>query len=69
MKYIRTKDGIYKTRQCYPEETFFENVTYVYRHEFVKNKDIVKQANTIEELCDEFVCINMVLMENYILGF
>ena len=52
MKYIRTNDGIYKTRQCYPEETLFENVTYVYRHEFVKNKDIIDQADTIEDLCD-----------------
>ena len=56
-KYIRTNDGIYKTRQCYPEETLFENVTYVYKHEFVKNKDIIAKADTIEELCDEFISV------------
>ena len=51
MKYIRTKDGIYKqtdivrlarsiAENCYPENYDYDNI---------------KQADTIEELCDEFV--------------
>ena len=51
MKYIRTKDGIYKqtdivrlaraiVENCYPENYDYENI---------------KQADTIEELCDEFI--------------
>ena len=39
MKYIRTKDGIYY------------NQAYFYSHK----EEIIKQADTIEELCDEFV--------------
>ena len=38
MKYIRTKDGIFKTGPLY-----------------IKSEFVIKEANTIEELCDEFV--------------
>ena len=43
MKYIRTKDGIVKHPHPYAQ-------VFTFRYE------IVKQANTIEELCDEFIC-------------
>lgn len=54
MKYIRTKDGIYKMILVSPlgfvridkrDGTFPD----------IFEKDIVKQADNIEELCDEFV--------------
>jgi len=48
MKYIRTKDGIFeKSKLIY---AFNENEEYL-------TKEIIKQADTIEELCDEFVLI------------
>ena len=43
MKYIRTKDGIQDTQRI------FGNVS-----EYIKDYAI-KQADTIEELCDEFI--------------
>ena len=55
MQYIRTKDGIYKVRKPALDEYLWEDATYVYRHEHIGNKDIIKRADTIEELCDEFV--------------
>ena len=57
MKYIRTKDGIFKRYKnskiidgifYYPDNGIFPE----YRRE-----PILKQADTIEELCDEFIGI------------
>lgn len=53
--YIRTKDGIYKVRKPFIEEYLYKDAYYVYRHEAIKKKDIVSKADTIKELCDEFV--------------
>lgn len=55
MKYIRTKDGIYKVRKPFAEETLWEDSTYVCEHEHIKNNDILFQADTIEKLCDCFI--------------
>lgn len=55
MKYIKTKDAIYKVRKPALDEYLWEDSTYVYGHEHIDNKDIIKRADTIEELCDEFV--------------
>ena len=55
MKYIRTKDGVFKVRPRFAEEYLWENSVYVCKHEHIKNQDIIAQADTIEELCDEFV--------------
>ena len=33
-----------------------EPAYYSINHEWVAKKDVIKQADTIEELCDEFVC-------------
>lgn len=52
MKYIRTKDGIYEKAN----QTIYKNeeLEYIDGYELVK---IIKQADTIEELCDEFVSV------------
>ena len=56
MKYIRTKDGIYDL-----EKYCITNASKKVLHSIITgvddNKDIeiINQANTIEELCDEFV--------------
>ena len=51
-KYIRTKDGVYeiekKLSYCYLDKNDNE---YLF-------EDILSQADTIEELCDEFVFID-----------
>lgn len=59
MKYVRTKDKIYEI--CENGETYNgfgcktkEGVIKIHK------KDIVKQADTIEELCDEFVVKSLV---------
>lgn len=57
-KYIRTKDGIYQVRKPALDEYLWEDSTYVYSHEHIDNKDIIKRADSIEELCDEFVGIS-----------
>ena len=70
MKYLRTKDGIYKViedcgdwykvevpsskwdydedNHCYYEDSKIDSIG---------KKDVIKQADTIEELCDEFVLV------------
>ena len=58
-KYIRTEKGIYETsktisvnfKECYIE-------AYDTQLERWVKKDIIEQADTIEELCDEFVVVN-----------
>lgn len=57
MKYIRTKDAIYKVRKPALDEYLWEDSTYVYKHEHIKNSEIIKQADTIDDLCDEFVVV------------
>ena len=49
-KYIRTDDGIY-------EVDFVDISTYYHttKWNIVKKEQIIAQADTIEELCDEFV--------------
>lgn len=54
MKYIRTKDGIYKRR----EDTYIEdNILYQVGYDFgrICLGEVIKESNTIEELCDRFV--------------
>ena len=68
MKYIRTKDGhIYchpdfgprlaKVGIGLPTEVYLD-VIYKMRHFQVKEQDVIDQADTIDELCDEFVWVN-----------
>lgn len=58
MKYIRTKYGIYEVEK--KERAYFEGQPWLYyckgKYDLVEEKDVLKQADTIEELCDEFVC-------------
>lgn len=59
MKYIRTKDGIYGIDQPIQSEREIQ-IKWIDDHSFEtswKTKPCEwKQADTIEELCDEFVC-------------
>ena len=60
MKYIRTKYGIYEVEK--KERAYFEGQPWLYyckgKYDLVEEKDIIKQADTIEELCDGFVVIS-----------
>ena len=68
MKYIRTKDAVYEVIETYinnaiPYENQIEHRTKP-RYEKIWNKLIIKQADTIEELCDEFVWISVDSVNN-----
>ena len=57
-KYIRTEKGIYETSQTVSvnfKECYIE--AYDTQLERWVKKDIIKQADTIEELCDEAVAV------------
>ena len=58
MKYIRTKDGIYKSKRNPIEK----DCLVIGEKENGKLglivKDIIKKADTIDELCDEFVVVD-----------
>ena len=51
--YIRTKNMIYKVES----ETFDKQGYYIdeYEYDMILKRQVIKQADTIEELCDEFV--------------
>ena len=51
MKYIRTKNGIYEIKQY----SFTEKRIYVKNHGKLNKKCCLKQANSIEELCDVLI--------------
>lgn len=50
MKYIRTKDGIYEA----VTQNLYKNDDLLYIDGYGLER-VIAQANTIEELCDEFV--------------
>ena len=56
MKYIRTKDGIYEYVD-YDNECIIPMPIIKYKEQLTHcaECDIIKQADTIEELCDEFI--------------
>lgn len=56
MKYIRTKDGIYENK---PLEKHLGKRRGKGFEIVFKEQDIINQANTIEELCDELVFDNV----------
>lgn len=62
MKYIRTKDNIFETSRL-PLERFSIELTKMIDKQVglpsphIEEIEIIKQADTIEELCDEFVSI------------
>ena len=53
MKYIRTKDG----QLLIPEWGRETNAAVCTNHGWVYKNDIINQADTIEELCDEFISV------------
>ena len=61
MKYIRTKDGIYKVLTWWnnsgTDEEYQIIGCYTENHLEIKIEEILNQADTIEELCDEFVLV------------
>ena len=62
MKYIRTKDGIFKVWNWWnnsgniPEPNVETIGCYVGNGKDISIDDIIKQSDTIEELCDKCVC-------------
>ena len=54
MKYIRTKNGIYEVVDTY-EVSYVIGYTEDGFEKKVYKEDVIKQSDTIEELCDEFV--------------
>ena len=54
--YIRTKIGIYKVES----ETFYKQGYFVDRYEedVILKKQVIKQSENIEELCDRFVVMD-----------
>ena len=52
MKYIRTKDGIYEIN-WFDADNFGDE-----KGDIHSNCEIINEANTIEELCDEFIVIS-----------
>ena len=58
MRYIRTKDGIYEviSSNCGWEIPVYANNDF--GEKYIQEDDIIKQADTIEELCDEFVLLH-----------
>ena len=61
MKYIRTKDGIYEVVK--EDGNWLEIISNFERkmqcHCVIKKHAVIKQADTIEELCDEFVWVSV----------
>lgn len=55
MKYVRTKDGIYEVKRETDITYELNTQNMVYR---VYKFEVIKQANTIKELCDELVARN-----------
>lgn len=54
--YIRTKNRIYEVES----ETFDKQGYYIdeYEYDMILKRQVIKQADTIEELCDRFVVID-----------
>lgn len=55
MKYVRTKDGIYELDKYKEKYHYFKVNGSAYKLQKISE---CKQANTIEELCDEFVVMS-----------
>ena len=64
MKYIRTKDGVYEVVDTY-EVSYVIGYTEDGFDKKVYKEDVIKQADTIEELCDEFVLVEKIREVTY----
>lgn len=59
--YVRTKDGVYEVSEKTKYAQYsIRGMTMVKNADFqyISNENIIKQADTIEDLCDEFVLCN-----------
>lgn len=56
MKYIRTKNSIYQVESVLRDNGFVKGYN-VGEMAFIRKDQVIKQAETIEELCDEFVVV------------
>ena len=54
MKYIRTKDGIYKVESTLRDNGIVKGYN-VGEMGFIRKDQVIKQSENLEELCDEFV--------------
>lgn len=60
-KYIRTKDGkIYELQKTKSGEKYLVKTNELIP-EWNEAREVIKQADTIEELCDEFICENSLI--------
>ena len=68
-KYIRTENGIYKVEEI--EKYFLDERQKLFINNTmriaVKENDVIKQADTIEEICDEFVGLVKSTSSNFII--
>lgn len=55
MKYIRTKDGIYRLLQYGSAKKHYVVISVGLGHKVIDTSEIIKQADTIKGLCDGFV--------------
>ena len=55
MKYIRTKDGIIDLSKVTIGENGWKDIEEYIAFKQEEQKELIKQADTIEDLCDEFV--------------
>ena len=51
--YIRTKDGVYEVKV-----NKYHELVYCKNNQIVLSCNIIKQSETLEELCDEFVGVD-----------
>lgn len=63
MKYIRTKDGIFerkfpnKEQQISFDHKTIEPAYYTVKYDWIAKKDVIKESDNPEDLCDEFVWV------------
>ena len=60
MKYIRTKDGVYNLKLKPKYENDKKTIDFFINNYYGGYNNFVNGADTIEELCDEFVFVNKV---------
>lgn len=65
MRYIRTKDGIYDLEKSLFHQYNGIRVLTPYCKQYEENPSLCKTADTIEELCDEFVIKNEMADKEY----
>ena len=72
MKYIRTKNGIYEANDEFKieDEVLYEKDQLTFDEDdyvWFPYGEVISQADTIKELCDEFVCVSKDNPKSYII--